>query len=87
MKKSVWLALSDETRRRIIKLLRFKELNAGEISSHFDLKKPTISHHLAILKDSGIIDYKKDKNNIIYSLNENVLEEVANAFLLMKKGV
>ena len=73
MKNTVWFALSDKTRRKIISLLKIKDLSAGEISDNFSLSKPTISHHLAILKESGIVDSKKEKNNIIYK--QEIFEE------------
>jgi len=83
MKNTVWFALSDKTRRKIISLLKIKDLSAGEISDNFSLSKPTISHHLAILKESGIIDSKKEKNNIIYSLNDKIVDELISAFTFM----
>ena len=83
MKNTVWFALSDKTRRKIISLLKIKDLSAGEISDNFSLYKPTISHHLAILKESGIVDSKKEKNNIIYSLNDKIVDELISAFTFM----
>ncbi len=83
MKNTVWFALSDKTRRKIISLLKIKDLSAGEISDNFSLSKPTISHHLAILKESGIVDSKKEKNNIIYSLNDKIVDELISAFTFM----
>ena len=83
MKNTVWFALSDKTRRKIISLLKIKDLSAGEISDNFSLSKPTISHHLAILKESGIVDSKKEKNNIIYSLNDKIVYELISAFTFM----
>ena len=83
MKNTVWFALSDKTRRKIISLLKIKDLSAGEISDNFSLSKPTISHHLAILKESGIVDSIKEKNNIIYSLNDKIVDELISAFTFM----
>lgn len=48
-------ALSDPTRRKILELLQEKSLNAGEIADYFHITKPSISHHLTILKNSGLI--------------------------------
>ena len=48
-------ALSDPTRREILRLLRDGEKTAGELSSHFASTGATISHHLAILRDAGLI--------------------------------
>lgn len=83
MKNTVWFALSDKTRRTIISLLKVNDLSAGEIADNFNLSKPTISHHLTVLKESGIVNFKKDKNNIIYSLNDEVVDELLSAFTFM----
>ena len=62
-------ALADPTRRRILELLRTKDLTAGEIAEHFDMTKPSLSHHLNTLKTAGLVDAERDGQNIIYSLN------------------
>ncbi len=69
-------ALGDETRREIIKLLKEKDLTAGEISDGFTISKPSISHHLNILKGAGLIMDERQGQNIIYSLNTSVMEEI-----------
>lgn len=45
-------ALADPTRRRILELLRGSDLTAGELAEHFDMSKPSLSHHLATLKSA-----------------------------------
>lgn len=72
--KKVWQALSDENRRQILTLLREKDMSAGEIAEHFDTTKPTISHHLSVLKDAGLIVATHKAQTIIYSLNTSVFE-------------
>jgi len=68
-------ALNDPTRRAILERLREQELSAGEIAAGFTFSKPTISHHLDLLKQSGLILAEKRGQFIIYSLNTTVLEE------------
>ncbi|AFM02138.1 MULTISPECIES: autorepressor SdpR family transcription factor [Desulfitobacterium] len=69
-------ALSDKTRRQILKLLRAEDLTAGEIADHFDMTKPSISHHLNILKQSDLISDRRQGQNIYYSLNTSVFEGI-----------
>ena len=71
----VYKAIADSTRREILRLLREQDLNAGELAAHFELSKPALSKHFAILKKADlIVDYKKG-NFIYYRLNVSVLEE------------
>ncbi|MBD2256556.1 autorepressor SdpR family transcription factor [Pseudanabaena sp. FACHB-2040] len=72
---SVYKALADPTRRRILELLRDRDLSAGEIAAYFDLAKPTLSGHFAILKAADLIQADKVGTTIIYHLNISVLEE------------
>lgn len=69
-------ALGDETRREIIRLLREKDLTAGEIAGEFTISKPSISHHLNILKQADLITDERQGQNIVYSLNTSVMEEI-----------
>lgn len=73
-------ALSDPTRRKIIQMLKDKDMTAGEIAEHFDISKPSISHHLSILKNAQLVMDERDGQNIIYSLNTTVFQEVLNWF-------
>ncbi len=68
-------ALSDPTRRDILRLLRSDDLPAGEIASKFDASWPTISHHLGVLKDADLVLVQRRAQSLIYSLNATVLEE------------
>ncbi len=68
-------ALNDPIRRRILEYLREKDLTAGEIAEHFSVSKPTISHHLDLLKQADLILPEKNGQFIIYSLNTSVLDE------------
>jgi len=78
-------ALNDETRRQIIELLKEKDLNAGEIADHFNISKPSISHHLEILKRADLISSEKKGQFVEYSLNTSILEDLLNWILTLKK--
>ncbi len=69
-------ALNDSTRREILELLGKKDLSAGEIAERFDLSKPSISHHLDILKQAGLVESVKKGQFIYYSLNTTVFDEL-----------
>ena len=69
-------ALSDPVRREILNLLKEKKLTAGEIVSKFDLTDATISHHLSVLKNAGLIDGVKTGTFIVYELNTSLFEDV-----------
>lgn len=68
-------ALNDQTRRDILELLKAKERTAGDIAEHFNISKPSISHHLDILKQAGLIEADKQGQFIYYSLNTTVVDE------------
>ncbi|WP_124728224.1 autorepressor SdpR family transcription factor [Staphylospora marina] len=72
----VFKALADPTRRRILDLLEERDLTAGEIADHFDISKPSISNHLNILKNAGLVLTEKKGQYVIYSLNTTVLQDV-----------
>jgi DNA-binding transcriptional ArsR family regulator len=73
---TVFKALSDPTRRKILELLAEKDMTAGEIADHFKISKPSISHHLNLLKNSELILGEKQGQNILYSLNTTALQEL-----------
>lgn len=77
-------ALSDPTRRQILKLLREKDLSAGEIADQFEMTKPSISHHLNLLKQADLISDRRQGQNIYYSLNTSVFEGIMGWFLEFK---
>ena len=81
----IFKALNDETRRRIIELLKEKDMDAGEIAEKFKISKPSISHHLDILKRADLITSEKRGQHIIYSLNTSILEDLINWILTIKK--
>jgi len=69
-------ALSDPVRREILNILRGKKCTVGEITPHFDLADATISHHLATLKNAGLVDGVKNGTFIVYELNTSLFEDV-----------
>ena len=77
----VFKALSDPTRRMILEYLKGADMNAGEIADKFNISKPSISHHLNALKNAELIRGEKDGQNIIYSLNTTVVQEVMKWFI------
>jgi len=82
---SLFKALNDETRRKIIELLKDKDMNAGEIADEFNISKPSISHHLDILKRADLITSEKKGQFIEYSLNTTILEDLLAWILTLKK--
>ena len=79
-------ALSDKTRREILKLLNDKDMSAGEIAEHFDMSKPSISKHLDILREAELISSEKKGQFVIYSINTSVIQEVLGSFLEIFKN-
>jgi len=73
---AVFKALDDPNRRKILELLKDTDLSAGEISSEFSISKPSISHHLNILKSADLVLAERQGQNIIYSLNTTVFQEI-----------
>ncbi len=69
-------AISDPTRREILRMLRKKDLTAGEIADAFAMTKPSISHHLDMLKKANLVVAVKQGQFIIYSLNTTELDEL-----------
>lgn len=83
----VFKALSDNTRREILKLLSKGDMTAGEIADKFDMSKPSISKHLDILREAELVSSEKKGQYIIYSINTTVLQEVLGGFLgIFDKG-
>lgn len=73
-------ALADPTRRRILELLAQGDMTAGEIAAQFSMTKPSVSHHLTILKSAGLISDQRNGQNIVYSVNLTVFQELVKWF-------
>jgi DNA-binding transcriptional ArsR family regulator len=69
-------AISDERRRTILKILGKNDVSAGEIASKFNISQPTVSNHLKILKEAGLIKEQKVRQSRIYSLNRTELRKL-----------
>jgi len=69
-------ALADKTRQDILELLGEAEMNVSDICSEFNTSQPTISHHLNILKNCDLVDYRKSGKNIYYYVRQEVVNDV-----------
>jgi ArsR family transcriptional regulator, arsenate/arsenite/antimonite-responsive transcriptional repressor len=78
---AVFQALSDPTRREILRLLRKCEMTAGEIAERFPLAPSTLSGHFNVLKNAGLIVAEKNGTSIAYSLNVSVVEQTMSAVM------
>lgn len=85
MVNNLFKALSDPTRRRILEMLREGDLSAGDIADEFQISKPSISHHLNQLKQAGLVLAEREGQNIMYSLNTTVFQEVLSWIYNLKK--
>ena len=81
----VFKALNDPTRREILELLKDIDLTAGEIADQFNISKPSISHHLDLLKQAGLVIANKDGQFIHYSINTTVMDEMLKWMLQFKR--
>lgn len=88
MAGDVFKALGDPTRRQILEILsREGDLAAGDIASRFRISAPTVSHHLSILKNAGLVLDTRKGQTIIYSLNTTVFQEAVKwLFNLLQEG-
>lgn len=81
----VFLALSDPTRREILRLLRARDMSAGDLADRFPLAKSTLSGHFNVLKQAGLIVQERRRTSIVYSLNTSAIEEaVAGVMALLR---
>ncbi len=81
----VFKALNDPTRRKILEILKKKDLTAGEIADQFNISKPSISHHLDLLKQAGLVVSVKEGQFVYYSLNVTVMDEILKWIIQFKK--
>ena len=73
---AVFKALSDPTRREILRLLTTGEMSAGAIADKFALTKPSVSHHFTVLKEADLVRSRRDGQQIFYALNTTVVQDV-----------
>jgi ArsR family transcriptional regulator len=81
---ALFKALNDPTRREILELLKKEDLTAGEIADQFNISKPSISHHLDLLRQAGLVQSVKEGQYIYYSLNTTVMDEIVKWFVGFK---
>ncbi|MEP9360099.1 autorepressor SdpR family transcription factor [Sphingomonas sp. KR3-1] len=77
---SVFKALSDPTRRRVLQLLRKGPMSAGALCDHFDVSKPTMSAHFAVLREADLVHAEKAGKSVLYHLKLSVLEDALLGF-------
>ncbi len=77
-------ALNDPTRREILEILNKGDLTAGEIANRFNMTKPSISHHLDLLKQAGLVVCVKEGQFQKYSINTTVFDEIVQWLLHFK---
>ncbi len=75
--QEVFKAISDPTRRRVLKLLQGGSMTAGELAESFDITKGSLSHHFNVLKAADLVRCERRGQQIVYSLNTTVFEDVA----------
>jgi DNA-binding transcriptional ArsR family regulator len=76
LKAKVFKVFSDPNRIRILELLREKECNVSEMIEHLNLKQSTVSQHLRLLKDCGVVNTKKEGREITYSIRDKKVEDM-----------
>ncbi len=82
---ALFKALNDPTRRRILEILRDGDLTAGEIADRFDISKPSISHHLDLLSQAGLVMATREGQFIRYALNTTVMDDLLSWLLAFKE--
>lgn len=81
MNVKVYKAIADPTRRKIMQLLRERDMTAGELAEKFNFAKPTLSRHFSVLREADLIQGTKSGTTITYRLNVSVLEETMLAMM------
>lgn len=81
MENSVFKALAHPARRQVLAMLRKGPRLAGDLATEFEASWPTMSRHLAVLKDADLITAERQGNQILYRVNTSVLEDAASALL------
>lgn len=84
---SFFKALNDPTRREILELLKERDLPAGEIADKFNISKPSISHHLDLLRQANLVTSRKEGQFVYYSINLTVIDELLKWFIQFSKPV
>lgn len=77
---AIFKALSDDTRRRVLELLKKGPMNAGDLADQFNVSKPTMSAHFAVLREAGLVVSEKQGQSVVYELQLSVLEDALLGF-------
>ncbi|MGE4282099.1 MAG: autorepressor SdpR family transcription factor [Clostridia bacterium] len=77
-------SMSDKTRREILNLLKNGDMTAGDIAGRFSMTQATVSHHLSVLKEAGLVSDRRDGKYIFYELNTSVIEEIMAWFIELR---
>ena len=75
--EAVARAIAEPRRRAILRLVRDRELSAGEIASHFDVTRPAVSQHLTVLREAGLLDERREdtgRRRRVYTLSDSGLQ-------------
>jgi ArsR family transcriptional regulator len=75
--EQVFKALADPSRRHVLRLLQAGAMTAGDLAGNFDFTAASMSHHLSLLKSADLVRTERRGQNIVYSLNTSVLEDVS----------
>ncbi len=75
-RNNTFRALADPTRREILSLLRHGEITAGALAEKFDMTKPAMSHHFAVLKEADLITSRREGQQIWYGLNTTMVQDL-----------
>ena len=86
MRDPAFKALSDPTRREILRLLGEKDRTAGEIVAHFSVSQPAISRHLAVLRGAGLVTTTRDGQSVLYALDTTVFQDVLRSLMDLGLG-
>lgn len=81
----IFKAFNDPTRRQILDLLRERDMTAGEIADRFNMTKPSISHHLDLLKQADLVTIERNGQFLVYSINTTVVDDILNWLISLKK--
>jgi ArsR family transcriptional regulator, arsenate/arsenite/antimonite-responsive transcriptional repressor len=81
MSDPAFKALSDPTRREILRLLGRRDMSVGEIVDKFAMSQPSISRHLAVLRSAGLVTARRDGQNVVYGLDTTVMQDVVRALM------
>ena len=69
-------AIADPIRRRVLELVRDREVPAGELAEHFDVSRPAVSRHLRVLREAGLVHERRDGKHRLYRADPAPLAEL-----------